>query len=258
MSAKDIKIPDITRVLVFVLLAIMLLGGSILSSASAGWRDLYDDVKEKVKSSTTSKGGLSSGDIAEGLKEALKVGSKKSIDILGKKDGFYKDKHVKIPMPDKLQKVDKLLRKVGQDKLADRFVETMNRAAEQSVKSTFNIFVSAIKQMTLKDAIDIYKGSDDEATRYFRRTKGDEIHKTIHPIVKKATQQTGVTSNYKKIASQVRKLHPSLAKSMPDIDEYVTGKTMDGIFYKLAREEALIRKDPAARTTEILKKVFSQ
>lgn len=228
----------------------------VTQKANAGWKDFVDDVKSKV--SSKNKGGLTSGEIADGLKEALKVGTRKSIDVLGKQNGFYKDKSVKIPMPKKLKKVEKLLRNTGQNKLADKFIKTMNRAAEQSVKATFNIFVDAIKKMTLKDAVDIYKGRDDEATRYFRKTKGTEIHKTIHPIVKKATKQTGVTSNYKKIARKIRNLHPSLAKSMPDIDSYVTEKTMDGMFYKIAKEEALIRKDPAARTTDILKKVFSQ
>lgn len=239
-----------------LLIIIFTMSGLVAQDAIAGWKDFLDEVKSKVKSN--SKGGLSSKEVADGLKEALRIGTKKSINILGAQDGFYRDKSVKIPMPEKLEKIESLLRKTGQKKLADRFIKTMNRAAEKSVKTTFNIFVDAIKKMTLKDAIDIYKGRDDEATRYFRRSKGGEIQKTIHPIVKKATQETGVTSNYKKIAKKVRALHPSLAKSMPDIDEYVTQKTMDGMFYKIAQEEALIRKDPAARTTDILKKVFSQ
>jgi len=238
------------------LVIVCFLNGVIVNNVHAGWRDLVDKVKEKV--SPSSAGKLSTKDVVDGLKEALRVGSEKSIDMLGKQDGFYKDKAVKIPMPEKLKEVDKLLRKIGQKKLADKFIKTMNRAAEQSVKSTFNIFVSAIKEMTLKDAMDIYKGGDDEATRYFRKTKGGELQKTIHPIVKKATQYTGVTYNYKKISKKVSQLQPSLAKSMPDIDTYVTEKTMDGIFYKIAKEEAAIRKNPAARSTEILKKVFSQ
>ena len=242
----------VTVLVLCTVLTINLYPGAV----QAGWKEFLDDVKSKVKPDSGS--GLSSAEVVEGLKEALRVGSKKSIEALGKQNGFYKDNAVKIPMPEKLREVDRLLRKIGQKKLANKFVETMNRAAEQSVKSTFNIFVSAIKQMTLKDAVDIYKGREDEATRYFRRTKGEEIQQTIHPIVKKATQDTGVTSNYKKISKKVSSLHPSLAKSMPDIDNYVTEKTMDGIFYKIAREEAEIRKNPSARTSEILKKVFSQ
>ncbi len=234
MKTKPVNPKTRSHVSPGFLVAACIFYGAMTSNAQAGWRDFVDDVKEKVK--TSRKGNISSADVAEGLKEALRVGSKKSIDILGKQDGFYKDHAVKIPMPDKLKEVDKLLRKIGQKKLADRFIETMNRAAEQSVKSTITIFVGAIKQMTLKDAMDIYRGRDDEATRYFRRTKGNEIQKTIHPIVKKATKETGVTSNYKKISRKVSSLHPSLAKSMPDIDAYVTEKTMDGIFYKIAKE----------------------
>lgn len=241
-----------------LILIAFLLSSLISQSTQAGWKDFVNDMKSEVKSSSTSKGGLSSSEISNGLKEALQVGTKKSITVLGKTDGFYKDKSVKILMPKKLKKVDKLLRKIGQKKLADKFIKTMNRAAEQSVKSTLSIFVSAIKQMTLKDAVNIYKGREDEATRYFRKTKAGEIHKTIRPIVRKATQQTGVTSNYKKIYKKIRKLNPKLTKSMPDIDAYITEKTMDGIFRKIAKEEALIRKNPAARTTDILKKVFTR
>ena len=256
MKTKCINPKIHTRLTISLFIAACVVHGVMINSAQAGWRDFVDEVKDKVKSSR--KGSLSSAEVVEGLKEALRVSSKKSIDILGKQDGFYRDKAVKIAMPEKLKEVDRLLRKIGQKKLADRFIKTMNRAAEQSVKSTVRIFVSAIKKMTVKDAMDIYKGRDDEATRYFRRTKGSEIQKTIHPIVKKATQETGVTSNYKKISKKVSGLHPSLAKSMPDIDAYVTEKTIDGIFYKIAKEEAEIRKNPAARTTEILKKVFTQ
>jgi len=237
-----------------IVLSIIFLG--MIGYAHAGWKDFVNDVKSKLDSSGSK--GVSSSEVAEGLKEALRVGTKKSINVLGKKDGFFKDQSVKIPMPEKLKQVDKLLRNTGQKKLADQFIETMNRAAEKSVTATIDIFVDAIKRMTLKDAVDIYKGREDEATRYFRKTSGADIQKTIHPIVSDATQKTGVTSNYKKIAGKVRKLHPSLASSMPNIDDYVTEKTMDGIFHKIAKEEALIRKDPAARTTDILKKVFSQ
>ena len=239
-----------------ILVIVNIVNGIDVNNAQAGWQDFVDEIKSKTKS--IGKSELSSKEIAEGLKEALKVGSKKSIDILGKQDGFYKDKSVKIPMPDSLKKVDKILRDIGQKDLANKFVKTMNRAAEKSVQSTATIFVSAIKQMTLKDAVKIYKGKEDEATRYFRKTKSSEIHETIKPIVSKATKETGVTSYYKDISKKIRNLHPSLAKEMPDIDNYVTEKTMDGIFYKLAKEEALIRKDPVARTTDILKKVFSQ
>ena len=244
------------RTSIMLLVMAVLVSGNSINSAHAGWKDFIDKVKKQVDSGHHGK--LSSEEIIEGLKEALRVGTKKSLDILGKQDGFYKDQSVKILMPEKLRKVEMLLHKIGQKKLAEKFVETMNRAAERSVQSTFDIFIKAIKRMTLKDAMNIYKGREDEATRYFQKTEGEEIHNTIHPIVREATEKTGVTSTYKEMVRKIRRLHLPLDVDMPDIDEYVTAKTMEGIFQKLAREEALIRKNPAARTTEILKKVFSQ
>ena len=256
MNIAYAKVVSLLRTSVEIIVIVGIVNAFLLNNAHAGWKDFLDDVKSQVKSAQ--KGKLSTEEIIEGLKEALRVGTRKSIDILGKPDGFYKDPSVKIPMPENLKKVEKLLRNIGQKKLADKFIETMNRAAEKSVQSTFEIFVKAIKRMTLKDAMDIYKGRDDEATRYFRKTEGGELHNTIHPIVQDATKKTGVTSTYKEITRKIRRLHLPVDIDMPDIDEYVTAKTMDGIFQKLAKEEALIRKDPAARITEILKKVFAQ
>lgn len=256
MNDSSTKLISHVHTTVVIIAALFIINVFSINETQAGWKDFLDEVKSNVKSLDKNK--LSTDEIIEGLKEALRVGSKKSISILGQQDGFYKDQSVKIPMPEKLQKVERLLRKIGQKKLAEKFVKTMNRAAEKSVQSTLEIFVSAIKQMTLKDAMDIYKGREDEATRFFRKVKGLEIHDTIHPIVREATQQTGVTSTYKEITGKIRMLSPMLANDMPDIDNYVTEKTMDGIFHKLAKEEALIRKNPAARTTDILKKVFGQ
>jgi len=227
-----------------------------VNNAQADWRDLLNKVKSQIK--PTSKGNLTTEEIIEGLKEALRVGTRKSIDVLGRHDGYFKDQSVKILMPKKLRNVEKMLRNFGQGRLADEFVETMNRAAEKSVQATFDIFVRAIQQMTLKDAMDIYKGREDEATRYFRNTQGQQIHNTILPIVRDATKKTGVTSHYKEIVGRFRSFNLPVDVELPDIDEYVTKKAMDGIFLKIAKEEAQIRKNPAARTTEILKKVFGQ
>jgi hypothetical protein len=256
MNITYIKIKSLRRTFLATMVIASIVNLLLLTSAHAGWKDFLGELKNQIE--TTQKGKLSSDEIIEGLKEALRVGTGKAIDILGKPDGFYKDQSVKILMPDELKNVEKLLRNFGQKHLADKFVETMNRAAESSVQSTLEIFVKAIKQMTLKDAMDIYKGREDEATRYFRKTEGPEVHNTILPIVRDATQKTGVTSTYKEMTRKIHQLHLPLDVNMPDIDQYVTEKTMDGIFHKLAKEEAMIRKNPAARTTEILKKVFNQ
>lgn len=244
------------RVVSMIVVTAFTINLASINNAKADWRHLLDKVKSQFQ--TTQTGKLTTEDVVRGLKEALRVGTRKSIDILGRHDGFYKDQSVKIIMPEKLRNVEKMLRNFGQARLADEFVETMNRAAEKSVQATFDIFVRSIQQMTLKDAMDIYKGREDEATRYFKNTQGQHIHNTIMPIVRDATEKTGVTSHYKEIVSRFRRFNLPVNVDMPDIDEYVTKKAMDGIFLKLAREEALIRKDPAARTTDILKKVFGQ
>jgi hypothetical protein len=256
MNINYIKTKSLWRTFIATMVIAWLVNIFVLNSTHAGWKDFLGELKNQIETSQHAK--LSSDEIIEGLKEALRVGTGKAIDILAKPDGFYIDQSVKILMPDELKKVEKLLRNIGQKHLADKFVETMNRAAESSVQSTLDIFVKAIKQMTFKDAMDIYKGQEDEATRYFRKTEGQEVHNTILPIVRDATEKTGVTSTYKEMTRKIHQLHLPLDVNMPDIDKYVTEKTMDGIFHKLAKEEALIRKDPAARTTEILKKVFSQ
>ena len=247
------KIKLLVNVISYLIIAI---GMVSVNSAYAGWQDILENLNSKVNKDDNNQ--LSSDKVTAGIKEALQVGTKKSIDLLGKRDGFYKDAEVKIPMPENLIKMQSFMERIGQKKLMDKFVVSMNRAAEQSVHATFDIFISAIKEMTLKDAIKIYNGRNDEATRYFRTTKGQQIHNTIHPIVAETTQKVGVTSNYKKITRRISRLQPSLAKQLPDIDNYVTEKTMDGIFKKIAHEEALIRKDPVARTTDLLKAVFGQ
>ncbi len=256
---ESLKIIDkesgvLMRNLIFAIILLPLLS-ACAGSSQADWRDVLKDVESAVNKQ---RGGDDNNTKAAGIREALRIGARKSIDKLGKKGGFLNDAGVKIPMPEKLHKVDKLLRKVGQKKLADKFVVTMNHAAEDAVKTTFPIFVDAIKQMTLEDAARIVTGRDDEATRYFRNKKGGQLHSTILPVVKKATESTGVTSNYKKIKKKTRRLSSSLADNMPDIDNYVTEKALDGLFKKIAEQELLIRKDPAARTTELLQQVFGR
>lgn len=243
-----------SKYLVLAVVSVFTLSMIVVNEAHAGWRDFLDQVKEKYHQDSNSK--LTEKDIIEGLKEALRVGTKKSINILGKKNGYYKDKNVKILMPDNLLRVESLLRRFGGDKIADDFIETMNRAAEKAVQSTVNIFVKAIKEMTLKDAVNIYKGRKDEATRYFKRTQQENLKEAISPIVKNATENTGVTQSYKKIENKIHRLHLPIDDSFVDLDKYITQKTMDGIFFKLAEEEAQIRENPKARTTDILRRVF--
>ncbi len=232
-----------------------------LHFANAAWDDFLKDIfsgDSGADNSGSVISGLSNTDVINGLKEALSVSTKKAISTLGTSDGFFANPKVKIPMPENLQTVESALRKLKQDKIADEFVLTMNRAAEQAVPETAAIFSEAIKQMSFDDAKDILNGPDNSATEYFRKTSGAKLVEKILPIVKTATAKTGVTSNYKSLFDNLGFMKNLIDVESMDIDRYITNKTVDGLFWKLAAEEKLIRTDPLARTTDILKKIFTK
>ena len=203
---------------------------------------------------------LSNDEIAGGLKGALSQGVERAVGMLGKEDGFLKDAGVKIPMPETLQKVERTLRALRQDKLADEFVTTMNRAAEKAVPEAAAVLGDAVKQMTLADAKTILTGTNNAATAYFRRTSETNLHERFLPIVRKATEQTGVTSAYKKMTEKASfggfSASSVLGQNAADLDGYVTRKALDGLFLKISEEEKRIRENPVARTTDLLQKVF--
>jgi hypothetical protein len=211
--------------------------------------------------------------IVQGLQQALDKGLRQAIARLGHEGGFLTNLQVRIPMPEKLRKVETALRAVKQDKLADDFVVTMNRAAEQAVPEAGAVFADALKQMTIEDAKSILAGPNDAATRYFQKTTQTNLYARFHPIVQQATRNTGVTAAYKNLLekagtgnlNQVTRglgglggaLGGSLLdKDSLDIDAYVTNKAMDGLFKMVAEEEQRIRENPVARTTDLLQKVF--
>jgi hypothetical protein len=227
-------------------------------TAQAGWDDFLKDIKQAVKGESGDKvtTSLSEETVVRGLKEALNQGIDKSVRQLGRPGGFLSDATVKIPMPDKLQKVEKGLRKVGQDKVADKFIYTMNDAAEKAVPGTVDILVQAVKDMTLKDAVNILQGPPDAATQYFKQNSSGKLRTLIKPIVQNTTSSVGVTDAYKKMISKAGFLARYLDKDSLDVDQYITDKAIDGLFVKIALEEKHIREDPVARTTDILKEVF--
>ena len=206
-------------------------------------------------------GALTQDQMVGGLKEALAKGVQHAITNLGRSDGFLNDPNVKIPMPESLQKVEKTLGTLRQDKLADEFVTTMNRAAEQAVPEAAAVLGDAVKQMSIADARSILTGTNDAATQYFRRTSETNLHTRFLPIVKMATEQAGVTSAYKRMTDRagggLGGLGASLlGKEAPNLDDYVTRKALDGLFVKIAEQEKMIRENPVARTSDLLQKVF--
>ena len=219
--------------------------------------DLFSSIKKTVTGSGSSNGSsLSSADIVAGLKQALTLGSEKSADRLSVTNGFLKDKAVEILMPEQAQKVEKTLRGLGMGKLVDDAIESMNHAAEDASKSAAPIFVNAIKSMTVNDGLNILRGPDTSATAYLRKSASPELTKAYSPVIDSALQKTGATKYWKTVFDTYNSLPTTFTKVDPNLSSYVTQKAINGIFYYVAQEEILIRKDPAAQVTDLLKKVF--
>lgn len=243
----------------FVIGALLLAGAA---ASQAGFQDFLRDILQGGKSSQSTAGstsalaGVTEAELAEAARQALEVGVRRAIDLLGRYGGYLNDPQVRIPMPSALQSVDKALRAMGQQKYADEFIATMNHAAEEAVPEATTIFIDAIKGMEVEDAGKILQGPDNAATSYFKEHTTPALQKAILPIVQQATDAVGVTAAYKRLVGKAGFMGGLVGMDSLDIDRYVTDEAIDGLFVKLAQEEKLIRQDPAARSTELLKKVF--
>jgi len=202
--------------------------------------------------------GAGPGDarIAEGLKEALRVGADNAVGLTGRLDGYFANQAIRILMPPELGRLESALRAVGLGAQVDAFVLGMNRAAERAAPEARGIFWQAIAEMTFDDARRILAGGETAATDHFRARTTDRLVAAFRPIVETRLNEVGVTRQYKDLVAQVRAI-PFLDVTAYDIDSYVVGKALDGLFVVLADEERRIRTDPAARVTEILRDVFS-
>lgn len=199
---------------------------------------------------------LNESDIVQGLREALAQGTTKAINQLGRTDGFWQNAAVRIPLPDNIARFENTLRQFGQGAAVDEFHLTLNRAAEQAVPHVAEIFGNAVRQMSIQDARSILGGADDAATQFFRRTSTDALRTRVLPIVSNATQRVGVTQKYKQMVSSYGPMLQMAGVQATDLDDYVTAKALDGLFSGIAAEETRIRQNPAARTSEILRRVF--
>jgi len=189
------------------------------------------------------------------LRTALEKGSRAAVDQLGRENGFFGDARVKIPLPESLKRAERTMRRFGMGKYADELVLTMNRAAEAAVPEAKQLFVDSVKKMTVQDAKGILTGGDTAGTEYFKRTTSDQLRQRFLPIVKKSTAKVGLAQKYNQYAEQgaafglVKQEHANL-------DDYVTQKALDGLYFMVAEEEKKIRKDPVGTASSILKKVF--
>ncbi|HEX9136525.1 MAG TPA: DUF4197 domain-containing protein, partial [Nitrospirota bacterium] len=193
--------------------------------------------------------------IVSGLKEALSIGAKNGVKTVSQVDGYFGNPLIRIPMPENIQRIEKALRKAGFNKEVDRFILSMNRAAEKAAPQALNLFVNAVKEMTIPDAVGILRGNDTAATDYLKSKTFDELYKSFKPSISSSMNDVGVTRTFKEMMDKTRRI-PFLKKESVDLDHYVTSKALDGLFTVVGQEEKKIRKDPAARVTELLKTVF--
>ncbi|GAB4032525.1 DUF4197 domain-containing protein [Spirosoma gilvum] len=214
-------------------------------------------LKAVTETAPSTSGGLTSTDIASGLKEALRVGVTNGSNQASKLDGYFKNPLLKIAFPPEAQNVATRLRQLGFNKQVDQFELSMNRAAEDAAKKAAPVFVKAITSMSIQDAVGVLRGNDDAATQYLRRTSGQQLVTEFTPIVDSTLRKNNATKYYADLANIYNKI-PLVQKVNPNLTEYATNKAVDGLFILVAQEEKKIRENPAARVTDILKKVFSK
>jgi len=227
--------------------ACLLLGSALAASQLGDWLEKLglDDVVSVDDAETVA-----------GLKEALFIGSENAVMQTGQLDGYFRDEVIKILLPENFEIVEQGMRLIGQGELVDEFVLSMNRAAETAAPYAKEIFWGAIKRIDFEDARGILTGGDTAATDYFRAETSEQLAVAFLPVVQRATEQVGATRKYKELVGRYQSV-PFAQSIAFDVDDYVVGKGLDGLFYVLAKEERKIRTDPAARVTELLQRVFS-
>lgn len=203
------------------------------------------------------KSGLSDVKVGDALKEALQIGTDNTVSSTGRLDGYFMNEAIKIMMPEKLRTLEKGLRAVGYGPQVDEFVLSMNRAAEKAAPLSKQILLDAIGEMTFDDARKILAGSETAATDYFKEKTRSKLTAAFRPIVDKTMNEVGVTQQYKNLVGRFQAI-PFVKSEMFDIDSYVVGKALDGLFHVLGEEERKIRTNPAAQVTDLLKEVFGK
>lgn len=225
-------------------------GNSFISTAQL-------DLKKGIEKTAIArpKSGLSEDEVGKALKEALNLGIDKGVSQLSKPDGYFKDTQIKILMPDEAKNAETKLRAIGQGQKVDDAIESMNRAAEDAATSAKQLFVDAIKAMTMTDAMNILNGTDDAATKYLSNATRAQLVEKFKPIIKASLDKTGATKHWASVFTAYNAI-PMVQKVNPDLVDFVTNKAIDGLFVQIAKEELSIRKNPAARVSDLLKKVF--
>jgi hypothetical protein len=218
----------------------------------------FDDLTSTLGVATGTGNNLDDPTIAKGLKEALATGTKRAVTAVSQQDGYFNNEMIKILMPEKIRSTADLLGKFGFQKEVDDFVLSMNRAAEKAAPKATEYFASAVTAMTFDDARKILQGGPTAATDYFKGKTGENIHSAFKPVVEANMKDAGVARYYTQMTEKLNAIPFANAIGSFDLNNYVTTKAVDGLFSMLGEEEKKIRTDPAARGTELLKKVFGK
>jgi hypothetical protein len=235
----------------------LILFAAQFSVAQIDYNKLKKQGQSIVKQVNTGNNPLSNDEIIEGLREALTVGSNNASKAAAAVDGYYKNPKLYIPFPSEAKKMEQMLRSFGQEKLVNDFLLSLNRAAEDAAKEAAPIFVNAVKGMSIADGLSILNGKDDAATQYLKQNTQALLVEKFKPIVENSLHKVSATKYWEQLVVAYNKI-PMVEKMNPNLSEYATQKAIDGIFIVVAEQELQIRKNPAARVSAILKKVFNR
>jgi len=231
---------------------------SLILAALVISANLNAQILEKLKNVVSSKSSvLTEKDAANGIKEALVKGTGNGIDLVSKAGGYFNNPEIKILLPADASNMEKKLRAIGLGSQVDQVVQSLNKAAEGAAVEAKPIFVAAIKNMTITEAVNIVKGDNDAATRYLEKSTTSELNQKFQPVIKASLDKVNATKYWSKVMDTYNRI-PFTKKVNSNLTEYVTDKAIDGLFVMIAKEEQSIRSDPAARTTDLLKKVFGK
>ena len=215
-----------------------------------------EDIYKKLQ--TSSVNSLDDRTIISGLKEALSLGTAKAVNLVSVENGYLRNETIKILLPENIQMMSEALRAAGFGKEVDTFILSMNRAAEKAAPKAKPILIAAIKEMSFQDARNILNGGNTAATEYFQGKTSTRLSDAFKPVISSNMNKVGVTKSYKALKDKYLSILPLSTTESIDLDRYVTTKALAGLFHMLGQEEANIRTNPKARTTEILKKVFAK
>lgn len=256
---KILNMRKIVALALFVILGNFVFAQTLAEKLKHKKDSIEKAAKDKLNSviTPTSAPALTNEEVIKGLKEALTIGTNSSSSIASKVDGYYKNPRIFIPWPEEAIDMKTKLTSLGMSKKITEFETSLNRAAEEAAKNAAPVFIDAITNMSLTDGFAILKGNDTAATHYLRQNTYAPLKDKFKPIVKDAINKVKVTSYWNPLVTKYNKI-PGVKKQNPDLEEYVTIKAINGLMLLISDEEAQIRKDPAARVTDLLKKVFAK